>query len=261
MRYFYIASRLKRAMPVAITRDPTLYFVLIAVQVHQGWSYGNDVNFLAAGASNPVVGSTGSGIYNGRKGILVGTMSMGRGERTLYVAQVPKYEDQRQRLRRETPGVPRLSLRPDINLKRDYLQSYETVMVDLSASNHLVQEVCYNESSFCCNFELKWKPVSFKEDSSHYYYRLGAYDGLRNDVVDETNELKNCALFSCIGLDIMDCGKIYSIDSDVIFENVTITATYPKAKGFLLMPNSLTAADIMPVPVNNFEWSTELTKR
>lgn len=229
------------------------------MQVHHGWSYGNDVNLLAAGSSNPAVGSTGSGIYNGRNGILVATMTLGQGERTLYVSQVPKYENQSHRSRRSTPGVPRLQ-QPDIYLKRDYLQNYETVLVNLTEGTQLTQEVCYNETSFCCTFDLKWQSVSFKENATHYYYRLGAYDGLRNEVAAETNELKNCALISCIGTDIMDCGKVCDIDTDVIFENVTITAAYPKAEGFLLSPSSLQAANLMPIPVGNFEWSEEPTK-
>ncbi|XP_073835516.1 vanin-like protein 1 [Musca autumnalis] len=235
---------------------------LTAVQIHQAWSYGNDVNFLAAGASNPSVGSTGSGIYNGRNGIIVAKMNTGLGERKLYTAKVPKYETQRHRQKRSVaPGAitPRLT-KPDIYLKRDYLQSYESVLIDLSQGTSLKQDLCFSKTSFCCAFDLKWQPVALTENSTHYHYRLGVYDGIRNEVAAEINYLKNCALFSCIGEDIMDCGKIFDFDTDVVFENVTITGTYPKSDGFLLMPNSLRAADVMPVPVGQFEWSEVETK-
>ena len=46
--------------------NDTLY--LTAVQAQASWSYGMDVNFLAAGTNAPGVGSAGSGIYAGRAG-------------------------------------------------------------------------------------------------------------------------------------------------------------------------------------------------
>ncbi|XP_061400808.1 vanin-like protein 1 [Musca vetustissima] len=235
---------------------------LTAVQVHQGWSYANDVNFLAAGSSNPLVGSTGSGIYNGRKGIIVATMTTGVGQRKIYTARVPKYQTAKLRQKRSVePGVISRLTKPNIFLKRDYLQNYESVVVDLSKGNSLKQDLCYTNTSFCCSFDLKWQSLALKENSVHYHYRLGVYDGLRNEVAAETNFLKNCALFSCVGEDIMDCGKTYDVDTDVIFENVTITATFPKTtEGFLLMPNSLRGDDLMPVAVGEFEWSEEVTK-
>ncbi|XP_005179991.2 vanin-like protein 1 [Musca domestica] len=234
---------------------------LTAVQVHQAWSYANDVNFLAAGSSNPSVGSTGSGIYNGRNGIIVATMNTGLGERKLYTAKVPKYETQTRRQRRSIVPKPTIRLsKPDIFLKRDYLQSYESVLVDLKQGTQLQKDLCFANTSFCCSFDLKWQPLALQENSVHYIYRLGVYDGLRNEVAAETNFLKNCAVFSCIGEDIMDCGKIFDFDTDVVFENVTITGTFPKANGYLLMPNSLKAADVMPVSVGQFEWSEVAAK-
>ena len=46
--------------------DDALY--LTAVQAQASWSYGWDVNFLAAGYNDPSVGSAGSGVYAGRDG-------------------------------------------------------------------------------------------------------------------------------------------------------------------------------------------------
>ncbi|XP_013100718.2 vanin-like protein 1 [Stomoxys calcitrans] len=230
---------------------------LTAVQIQQAWSYGNDVNLLAAGASNPVAGSTGTGIYNGRNGTLVAVMNQGLGKRTLYVSRVPKYPHQKHRARRSLPSAPTTRLeKPDIFLKRDYLQFYDTISVDLSKGTHLSQKLCNSNSSLCCSFDLHWQPLSLNEDSQHYHYRLGAFRGIRNEAAVEKNKLMNCALISCIGKeDIMDCGKVHSINTDVIFENITIEATFPKANGFLLMPNSLKASDLMPVAVGEFEWS------
>ncbi|KAM7350200.1 uncharacterized protein ACRADG_008837 [Cochliomyia hominivorax] len=236
---------------------PSMWFsqlpFLTAVQVHQSWSFANNVNLLAAGSSNPLVGSTGTGVYHGREGIVFAKMNQGIGERKLYKAQVPKY---RYLTKRSLPSITynkaRFSL-PNITLKRDYLQSYETQPLNLTNSTSLKHEMCFSNSSFCCQFELKWHNLKLKENAKYYKYRVGVYDGLRNEVAAETNQLKNCALFSCIGEDIMDCGKTMASDIDVVFENITISARFPKAKEYLIMPNSLTA-DMLPVPVNHFRW-------
>lgn len=45
------------------------------VQIQQMWAYKNNVNLLSAGANNPSVGSSGTGIYAGRLGPLASTMS------------------------------------------------------------------------------------------------------------------------------------------------------------------------------------------
>lgn len=71
---------------VVLTREgitdylyPTMWFselpFLTAVQAQQGWAYKNEVNFIAAGASFPMVGSTGSGIYHGKAGALNAVMN------------------------------------------------------------------------------------------------------------------------------------------------------------------------------------------
>ncbi|XP_013100729.2 vanin-like protein 1 [Stomoxys calcitrans] len=138
---------------------PTMWFsqlpFLTAVQVHQAWSYGNDVNLLAAGASNPMVGSTGTGIYNGRNGILVAVMNQGLGKRTLHVSRVPKYANPKHRTKRSlSPAATSRLEKPDVRLKRDYLELYDTLIVDLSKGTHLSQKLCYSNSSLCCSFDL-----------------------------------------------------------------------------------------------------------
>lgn len=48
---------------------------LTAVQIQQGWAFENNVNLLAAGANYPKVGSTGTGVYAGKRGRIVSIMS------------------------------------------------------------------------------------------------------------------------------------------------------------------------------------------
>lgn len=62
---------------------------LTAVQVQQNWAFLNNVNLLGSGANNPTVGSTGTGIFAGRKGSLISVME-GTNETKLYTAIVPK---------------------------------------------------------------------------------------------------------------------------------------------------------------------------
>lgn len=211
------------------------------------------MNFLAAGASYPAIGSTGSGIYNGRNGILVATMQYGMGERTLYTAQVPKYHSPGIRTKRSVNLTPRLTS-SDIQLKTDHLQSYDSVLIDLYNKTSLSQDVCFIDTSFCCHFELKWQKVLTHYATRHYQYRLGAFDAQRYEEGINSNQLKNCAVFSCTGSDIMDCGKMMAVDTDVVFENITISGRFPKTETFLLMPNSLLAEGLMPVAVTDFEW-------
>lgn len=72
---------------------PTMWFselpFLTAVQAQQHWAYSNNVNLLAAGANNPGFGSTGTGIFAGRKGSLTSVME-GSADSKLYTATVPK---------------------------------------------------------------------------------------------------------------------------------------------------------------------------
>lgn len=60
-----------------------------AVQAHSGWAYALDVTVLSAGFNYPPSGSTGSGIYRGRQGVLNATFNW-RTESTLLVHTVPK---------------------------------------------------------------------------------------------------------------------------------------------------------------------------
>lgn len=97
-----------------------------------GWAHGNNVNLLAAGSSRPEVGSSGTGIYHGKDGTIISTLQAGEGERRLYVAQVPKYEDNT-KIKSKSLGkqlkktAERKVHSKDFKMKRDKLEMYETV--------------------------------------------------------------------------------------------------------------------------------------
>lgn len=50
---------------ICISSKYNKILIIPAVQTQAGWSFSEDVNFLASGYNEPAAGSTGSGIYLG----------------------------------------------------------------------------------------------------------------------------------------------------------------------------------------------------
>lgn len=95
---------------------------LTAVQVQQNWAYTNNVNFLAAGANNPAVGSTGTGIFAARQGSLISVME-GKADTRLYTATVPKRNFTQQPITETYVRYDKNEMKP-LKLKRDQLDKY-----------------------------------------------------------------------------------------------------------------------------------------
>lgn len=93
LAFRYPALELVKSLNVSDIIFPTMWFsempFLTAVQIQQNWAFTNNVNLLSAGANNPDVGSTGTGIYARRKGPIKAVME-GLNRTTLYTASVPK---------------------------------------------------------------------------------------------------------------------------------------------------------------------------
>lgn len=127
LMFRYPALELVRSHNVTDIVFTTMWFselpFLSAVQVQQNWAYTNNVNMLAAGANNPSFGSTGTGIYAGRKGSLISVME-GTAKINLYTAIVPKrglgdnIQITQNSIRRSKAEVAQLKL------KRDQLERY-----------------------------------------------------------------------------------------------------------------------------------------
>ncbi|XP_002075395.3 vanin-like protein 1 [Drosophila willistoni] len=251
---------------------PTMWFsqlpYLTAVQYQQGWAYAQNVNLLAAGASNPLIGSSGSGIYHGREGTITSVMNTGIGERHIYVAKVPKFKETRKtrkslRSRRSVdPEAPRV-LSSEFRMKQDYIQNYKSEMLPIDEnqrdSGNLTQDICYDDT-FCCHFEVAWQPLDDQSNSSYYYYRLGAYNGWRNEQNVDANYIRNCAIFSCTGPDIEDCAKLITDNAQpqVTFTRLAIDVTYPESKEYLFLPNTV-LDNLLPLEPAQFEWSQSST--
>lgn len=251
---------------------PSMWFsqlpFLTAVQVQQGWAYSNNVNLLAAGSSRPEVGSSGTGIYHGRDGTILSTMQLVEGERRIYVAKVPKYEENI-RINPKSLGkqLKKIHIPPNteqFKMKRDDVERYETVslefLMDQAGESSVNREVCHGQ--ICCQFQLQWRILSpeLASNISYYHYRLAAYDGWRNEQKVDENYLRNCGIFACTGSKIEDCGKLVDgLQPRVAFTRLQIEATYPKSQEFLFTPNSV-MDNLLPLEPKQFEWSMEELK-
>lgn len=245
------------------------------MQTQLGWAYSNDVNLLAAGSSYPSIGSSGTGIFHGQGGTRVSVMTTGTGERRLYVAEVPKYtissdkpssrqiDNNKSRHRTVRDLTKRTANSDNFFMKRDHLEKYRTEELDLSLdreppviSSLFKTSVC--DGDICCEFEVSFRPSTEGANGTWYRYRLGAYDGWRSEDNGEGNYLRNCAIFSCTGPELADCGKLGPPEMvhRVTFTTIVIQATFPKSSQFLPMPNTL-LDNLLPLEPSQFEWQEQ----
>ncbi|KAM8720108.1 hypothetical protein ACLKA7_006198 [Drosophila subpalustris] len=237
---------------------------LTAVQVQSGWAYANNVNLLAAGASSPEIGSSGTGVYHGGDGTIISTMQVGEGQRHINVAQVPKFEENSNRIhaksvKNQLEATQRSVSSQEFQMKRDNLELYETIsldtLMDQVNGTSVNQKVCHGR--ICCQFELEWRLIGQESSDNRYNYRLAAYDGWRSRTSGNRNYVRNCAIFACIGPNLADCGKLVDdLQPRVAFNRLIIEAIYPKSRELLLMPNSV-LDNLLPLEPNQFEWSLE----
>lgn len=122
---------------------------LTATQVQQGWAHSKGINLLAAGMSEPGVGSSGTGIYGGHQGALKRHFSGSRGTVTL-MSVISKVPGRNHQVKSHTEDVHILS--SPILLFRENFENYS--IVPLFANNlETLTQLCHEE--FCCSFEFK----------------------------------------------------------------------------------------------------------
>ncbi|KAH8235434.1 hypothetical protein KR032_000196 [Drosophila birchii] len=237
-----------------------ILFFFAAVQIQQGWAYAQNVNLLAAGASRPSVGSTGSGIFHGRQGTLTSVMRHDIGERAIYVAQVPKIT---RRSRRSLQDTRQLAVSTNFYMMRDSVDIYQTQLLQLDAATNGSSSGHLCQGSFCCDYELAWRTrenLEVATNARYYSYRVGIYDGVRQDQNVDTNYIRNCGLFACLGTEIEECGLLpeegVTPQSPVIFTRLALRVTYPESKHFLLIPDTL-LDNLLPIEPSQFEWSQQ----
>lgn len=191
---------------------PTKWFselpFLTAVQIQQNWAYRNDVNFLGAGANDPLLGNGGSGIYSGKSGALI-SMITGENKTRLLVHEVPK-----------RPGHPVRKPSPAYNgsnfnnfkLKQDQLESYTFRNIKLPDSRtkrrHHNFQLCTKNDDLCCNFAIDITLHSVPNNSApDYTYMAAVFSGKRS--FDEVNDgdIRTCAVLACTSCNTTTCGK------------------------------------------------------
>lgn len=231
------------------------------MQLQEGWAFANNVNLLAADASNPAGQNTGSGIYAGRLGRL--TAAIHEEPTTLLLtAQVPKLQYQ---MDFEMPIVTKPLFTPSLestrftqlSLLRDYnLDIFNTTL--LSESFIVSNEVlCHH--SFCCQFHVERVKIQDSLTHSAYRYRLAAYQGDKTTFqrIDSSNQ-SVCAIIACTGSELYSCGHIFpetvSVGNKYYFKAINITGNFVKSDRRLIMPSTVNSV-MMPLTVDSYYWS------
>lgn len=251
---------------------PTMWFselpFLTAVQIQQNWAHSNDANFLGAGANNPQVGSAGSGIYSGKSGALISTMT---GDQTtrLLVHEVPKVPGGS--VTRTSPAYSGENF-DGLKLKRDQLDVYtfQDLKVPDSTNTSLNESftLCHSPEeashNLCCDFEISTAWRSVPQNSVSYKYKAAVFMGNRTfDGVADGN-MTACAILACKDSSIASCGIRYlanetTVESEFTFEKIVIKGNFPKVNVFTL-PNSLNF-NVSPYPTSDFTYVEETNAR
>ncbi|XP_076280181.1 vanin-like protein 1 [Lasioglossum baleicum] len=219
---------------------------LTAVQTQYGWSYGEDVNMLAAGYNNPRAGSAGSGIYLGTKGIANATITE-KSQSRLLVSRVPKktpvaHPDVLSSPEKDpssdkiADSCYRMNGTTDVvlgvRIMRDSIQSFETVPLNETSFN---KTVCHRD--FCCNFRGS-KAADINEASS--IYRAVVFNGCRFYGHTVEADIRVCALTQCSDESVASCGVVKP--SKVTFKNIEITTTDRISTRVLALPSALNSS-------------------
>ncbi|XP_054729401.1 vanin-like protein 1 [Anastrepha obliqua] len=247
---------------------------MTAIQLHQSWAYSNNVNLLVAGTNDPRNGRSGTGIYAGKYGTLIASMTTDEQKSKLHFSVVPKYavsskrvfesfqlnranSTAQERTTAETSGV--LDRFTGVVLTRDSgidLYVTQPLVDEMSTNVPLQQQLCHND--LCCDFyiERHANPLSNATTTS-YYYRLAAYRGMGTFLNTEPAAVGVCAIFACVGDHIYTCGRIYEESVQVvpkhIFDVVRISGNFTRQSANLLTPTSVDSL-LMPLPADAFEW-------
>ncbi|EZA57014.1 vanin-like protein 1 [Ooceraea biroi] len=249
------ALQLTRLRQITDIVYPTAWFseapFLTAVQTQAGWSFGEDVNLLASGYNRPGSGNTGSGIYLGRKGIGKAVFASTTHEE-LLIFEVPKIkektkwnrhhdhsEDHDESLSSHKKEHDELRKKREDNgnndkvlLLHDNIHAFETVPLEGS----VMKNICQN--GFCCEFNVNVTTVD-----PNTKYRLAVFSGNRRYVVVEAG-VQACGVIQCSNDSIASCGSVE--ESETMFGNIDITATFHDYKNVLIMPSTLTP-DFLPL--------------
>lgn len=214
---------------------------LTAVQAQYGWSYGEDVNLLAAGYNNPKNGNTGSGIYLGRNGVGAAVMASSK-RNELLVHKVLK----KRRINDVATGTgtvlqtPPQETPPQENWKDGNLQLLQDnlkVMQISDVKEITLESLC--DGNFCCQFDIKMQKVDQKVK-----YKIAAFSGVRLYGRDVKAGVTVCGLIQCVNDSLSSCGDVAS--SENIFSTIEISTKFDFYDNNLIMPSTLNS-EMLPI--------------
>ncbi|XP_014238419.1 vanin-like protein 3 [Trichogramma pretiosum] len=243
---------------------------LDASQHFAAWSYAADVNFLVAGYSDDLTASGGSGVYAGRRGPLK-IYNPRRTSNALSVVEVPKVDGPYRRpmlghelfsyehvyKQAEVSTITELYLPNHTSMVaepfRDYLDVYTTKLLEPEGTSHITT-LC--DRGLCCDFHLELSynksVLEANPGAAEYKYRLVAFNGTRNFANASTGGIEVCALISCAGDRIADCGAIHDPNSTKIvypmsFDSLIISRRANLSKSSFYMPNTMDFRTLEPM--------------
>ncbi|EDV92304.1 vanin-like protein 3 [Drosophila grimshawi] len=229
---------------------------LTASQLQQGWAWANGVNLLAAGASLPHGGISGSGIYAGEHGALKRLMVGSNatvGERQLLLARVPHsplVESSDVQLDEERVGPAQRSL---AMLQQPLLDKFNSWRVPSSLAGSLQQKhIC--QADLCCHFEWQLATSPRTERLPEYVYRLGVFVGQRRYEEAQYSVVRLCGLFACRNDSISSCGQLTETPTAAVqFNILRINGNFVHRPRRLLMPSTLSAS-LYALQSSEIEW-------
>lgn len=219
------------------------------------------MNLLAAGASLPQSGMTGSGIYAGQHGALVRRMvgNSVEGERQLLVAQVPRAEQSS--VANVLPDVerPGPAQRKLLLLQQPQLEDFKTWQVPLLNGTLQQQRLCHTD--LCCDFQLSLQLEQGQEQEQAYNYRLGVFVGRRRYEEAQYSVVRLCGLFACRNESVHSCGQLAEQEQEeeqhlLQFNMLRISGEFVQRSRRQLMPSTLSVA-LYALQATELEWSVE----
>ncbi|CAD7080642.1 unnamed protein product [Hermetia illucens] len=239
---------------------PTFWFeglsYFIAETIHQGWAYSNNVNFLVSGANVLRMGTTGAGIYFGRKRIQV-IETKSDPIRKLYTAKVPK--NVRADFKFEEPQIWEESSAADllkVRVKENWISDYP-VFFPIEEPQ---KTICVNDEKICCTVEVKRRNLKVPDGAVSYKYALSVNYTTKLYIERRNLGEITCAIVACTG-DTMDtCGRRFhtkNVAPGTEFEHIKITARIrsEQFEDVMIQPNTASTG-LLPFDV----WRYTLTE-
>jgi pantetheine hydrolase len=226
---------------------------LTAIQQQQGWAHTNDINLLAAGSNRPIVGSTGSGIYAGKRGALTAGI-YGSDATILLTAKVPKKgfkENDDFEFDRKIVKFSKHEMK-GLSMLRDQLDPYYIYFIPNTDSN-VSEKLC--RKNLCCEFNLKYT-VS-KAFGSHYEYAIASFHGNRTFSGFVNGSTVVCAIIACPTRNPLSCGtRDESLENIHFWDKIEIKGQFSTKDGqFIYFPTTVDTS-ILPLQPDQFSYTT-----